>query len=299
MSTVDTSNSSAWSQTLSSLNGALSSHLQDKMLKKMDTDGSGGVDQSEFQAALEKVAGKLGIEVGEGGSELYASLDTDQDGTLNGSEVGSLMQSMLGAIGGGGTQAFVQSRGDEARFAELDSNSDGMISMEEFGIVPPGTEVITTTTTTVVSSGEEAPAESPASSLSGLAATLFAAALAGAFKGGGSGGAEEMAAGEEGAAEAEAVAEAQPEAAAAGSATTLAANDAVRGHRGHHGHHRRADVQSGDQDGNGKISGIELAAVASKANAQQAETASKRYNDTALAELSRQQSPKRRFNAAA
>ena len=43
--------------------GAMSSYLQDKMHKKMDTDGNGGVSQGEFQAALEKVAGKLGDDV--------------------------------------------------------------------------------------------------------------------------------------------------------------------------------------------------------------------------------------------
>mgnify|MGYP006202989321 CR=1 FL=1 len=108
MSTVDTSNSSAWSQTLSSLSGAMSSYLQDKMHKKMDADGDGGVSQSEFQAALEKVAGKLGVEVGQGASELYASLDANKDGALNGAEVGTLLQNLFSSASN--TQAFVQQR---------------------------------------------------------------------------------------------------------------------------------------------------------------------------------------------
>ena len=93
MSTVEST--SAWAQTLSSISSALAPHLQDKMLKKMDTDSSGGVDQTEFKAALEKVAGKLGIDVGEGSEELYASLDADSDGSLNGAEVGQLLQNLF------------------------------------------------------------------------------------------------------------------------------------------------------------------------------------------------------------
>lgn len=129
MSTVETS--SAWSQNLSALGAALTSHLQDKMHKKMDTDGDGGVSQGEFQAALERVAGELGVDVGDSGGELYASLDADANGSLDVGEVGSLLQSLFSSSG---TQAFVQSRGSEAQFAELDTDGDGMISMAEFGI---------------------------------------------------------------------------------------------------------------------------------------------------------------------
>ena len=239
MSTVDTSNTSAWSQTLSSLSGALSSHLQDKMLKKMDTDESGGVDQSEFQAALEKVAGKLGIEVGEGASELYASLDADQDGSLNGGEVGSLLQSLFASAAG--TQAFVQSRGDEARFAELDADSDGQISMAEFGITP-ASETTVVSTTTVITTTNEAAAEG---------ATALAAA--------------------EDAAAAEGVAQEQAVASAEGAAATEDAS-------------LQALMQTVDTDGSGDISSEELNTYVAKLNAQ-AEAATKRYNDTALASL--------------
>lgn len=247
MSTVDTSNSSAWSQTLSSLSGALSSHLQDKMLKKMDADGSGGVEQSEFQAALEKVAGKLGIDVGEGASELYASLDADQDGSLNGGEVGSLLQSLFASASN--TQAFVQSRGDEARFAELDADSDGQISMAEFGITPTSETTVVSTTTVITTTNGAAAEET--------------AALAGA---------EDVAAAEgvaEGAAEEQAVASAE------GAAATEDAS-------------LQALMQSVDSDGNGEISSDELNTFVAKLNAQ-AEAATKRYNDTALASLGSQQ----------
>ncbi|MFP8778019.1 hypothetical protein [Hydrogenophaga sp. RWCD_12] len=294
MSTVDSSNSSAWSQSLSSMNGALSSHLQDKMLKKMDTDGSGGVDQSEFQAALEKLAGKLGIEVGEGGSELYASLDSDQDGSLNGNEVGAMMQSMFGAMGG--TQAFVQSRGDEARFAELDADGDHMISMEEFGIVPAGTTVVTTTTTTTTTSGDGALADSGSgSSFSDIAGSLLAAAIAGAISGGGDGGGgEEVAAAEEGGGE-EAVSEVVAEA-----PTNPLGNTTVSSKPPSENSRMDAVIQAADKDGNGRISSGELQTLVAKMGAQQSGAASRRYSDTALAQLGASQRPAHsRLNATA
>ena len=261
MSTVDSSNSSAWSQTLSSLSGAMSSYLQDKMLKKMDTDGSGGVSQGEFQAALEKVAGKLGVDVGESASELYAGLDANKDGALDGSEVGTLLQGLFASASN--TQAFVQSRGDEARFAELDADNDGMISMTEFGITP-ATETTVIQTTTVVTTvqnpsttPEQTPVQTavlppaspttPAATSPEVAQTLPATDDAGA---------------------AEAVAAADD--AASQGDTTLAAL-----------------VQDADANADGNISTEELNVLVAKLNAQ-AEAASRRYNQTAMAFLGSQ-----------
>lgn len=246
MSTVDSSNSSAWSQTLSSLSGAMSSYLQDKMLKKMDTDGSGGVEQSEFQAALEKVAGKLGIDAGEGATEWYASLDADRNGSLDGGEVGSLLQNLFSSAAG--TQAFVQSRGDEARFAELDADSDGMISMAEFGITP-ATETTVIQTTTVISSAQDPAVTAP------VAAPVVAASPT-----------TTPVAGTTAPASDEAVASAE-------STNGTAPEDELQ-----------ALMKSADTDGNGSISAEELNVLVAKLNAQ-AEAASKRYNDTALASL--------------
>jgi Ca2+-binding EF-hand superfamily protein len=250
MSTVDSSNSGAWSQTLSALSGAMSSYLQDKMTKKMDADGSGGVEQSEFQAALEKVAGKLGIEVGEGASELYASLDADQNGSLNSGEVGSLLQSLFASASN--TQAFVQSRGDEARFAELDADSDGQISMAEFGITPAAETTVVQTTTVVTTTHEAAVNEATTgvAEAAGATGTNAVAALVDASQ-------------------EQAVASADPAVAEGSSLQAL--------------------IQSVDTDGNGEISTAELNTFVAKLNAQ-AEAATKRYNDTALASLGSQSS---------
>ncbi|MBT9553787.1 MAG: EF-hand domain-containing protein [Hydrogenophaga sp.] len=246
MSTVEST--SAWAQTLSSISSALSTHLQDKMLKKMDTDSSGGVDQTEFKAALEKVAGKLGVDAGEGAEALYASLDADSDGSLNGSEVGQLLQQLFTPPSD--TQAFVQSRGDEARFAELDADADGQISMAEFGItpeasLPEGTVVSTTTTTTVVSTIHEP--------ITGTEGTTGVAAAAPA------------------ASTAVDTAAATPEADSTGVTQAAVSEEQLQ-----------ALMSSVDADGDGEISGAELNTFMAQISAQ-AEAATRRYNETALA----------------
>lgn len=248
MSTVEST--SAWAQTLSSISSALAPHLQDKMLKKMDTDSSGGVDQTEFKAALDKVAGKLGIDVGEGSEELYASLDADSDGSLNGSEVGQLLQNLFTPPSN--TQAFVQSRGDEARFAELDADADGNISMAEFGItpeatLPEGTMVSTTTTTTVVSTIHE-----PITGAEGGTAV--------------------------------AAAEPTPAAAVNTAAAATEAEDTAVAQAPVSDEQLQAMMSSVDADGDGEISGTELSAFVAQISAQ-AEAATRRYNETALAGL--------------
>ncbi len=242
MNSVDSSNN-AWSQTLSAVSGAMSSYLQDKMLRKMDTDGNGGVEQGEFQAALEKVANKLGVDVGQDASTLYASLDSDQSGALDGQEVGGLLNNLF-ASAAGNTQAFVQSRGDEARFAELDADADGMISMAEFGIASPASATVTQTTTVVTTIQQTNPATSEAQALA-----------------------------QNGAAEPAPVSEAAVEQAAA-----QPPEDTLQ-----------ALLKSADTDGSGNISAEELGVFVNQLQVQ-AEAASRRYNETALASLSSTQS---------
>ena len=149
MSTLESAGSSV-SGMFSSFGAVAANYLQDKMLKKMDTDADGTVGKTEFQTALQNVSGKLGIDVGstEDADAMFSSVDADGNGSLTGSEVGQLIQNMLV---GGGTQAFVQNRGDEGRFAELDTDGDGSISMAEFGIGSSTTASSATSTTTAAS----------------------------------------------------------------------------------------------------------------------------------------------------
>lgn len=163
MSTTETVGSSVtgqWSQALASIGSALSGKLQDKMLKKADTDGNGTVGQTEFEAALEKISTKYGIDLGQDSQALFAGLDSDSDGALNGEELGQVIQHLFAPPTN--TQDFLQSRGNEEQFGALDADGDGSLSMAEFtGVPADGAEVsivsTTTTTTTVVSSDADAP----------------------------------------------------------------------------------------------------------------------------------------------
>jgi Ca2+-binding EF-hand superfamily protein len=231
---------------LSSIGAALSTHLQDKALKKMDTDSNGSVGQSEFQVAMDKVAGKLGIDMGEeGAASLFASFDADVDGTLNAAEVGQAIKNVF--MPPENTQAFVQSRGGEARFSELDADGDGSISMAEFGINPAQSgemsmvSTTTTTTTYVSNTGETTSGSEP---VTGSAAAQALAAATGASK------------------------------AAAEPATATAAADPLQDLIG-----------SLDSDGDGQISGAELSTFVAQLSSQ-LEAASKKYNDVALASAS-------------
>jgi Ca2+-binding EF-hand superfamily protein len=163
MSTTESVGSSVtgqWSQALASIGSALSGKLQDKMLKKMDTDGNGTVGKTEFEAAMEKVSTKYGIDLGQDPQALFAGLDSDSDGALNGEELGQVIQHLFAPPTN--TQDFLQSRGNEEQFGALDADGDGSLSMAEFtGVPADGAEVsivsTTTTTTTLVSSDADAP----------------------------------------------------------------------------------------------------------------------------------------------
>lgn len=137
MNTIESAGSN-FSGMFASLGGVAANFLQDKMLKKMDGDGNGSVNGDEFKLALQEVGAKLGVDTGDSASAegMFASVDGNGDGQLIGSEVGQMLKNMFG--GTGNTDAFVQARGDEQRFAELDADGDGLISATEFGIGPGG-----------------------------------------------------------------------------------------------------------------------------------------------------------------
>jgi Ca2+-binding EF-hand superfamily protein len=163
MSTTESAGTN-FSGMFSSIGAVAANYLQDKMLKKMDTDGSGTVGQSEFKAALEQVGTKLGVDAGDSSQAdaMFASVDSNGDGSLTGNEVGQMLKNMF--AGTGGTDAFVQSRGDQQRFSELDTDGDGSISMAEFGIDSSASSALTTSTSaedTAVASTADTSATAP------------------------------------------------------------------------------------------------------------------------------------------
>jgi Ca2+-binding EF-hand superfamily protein len=133
MSSIESASASnSFSGMFAPLASVAANYLQDKMHKKMDGDGDGMVNKSEFQSALEQVGAKLGVDTGGDVDGMFASVDANSDGSLTGSEVGQMLKNMFAPASN--TDAFVQTRGDEQRFAELDADGDGNISMAEFGI---------------------------------------------------------------------------------------------------------------------------------------------------------------------
>lgn len=230
MSTLESAGSNM-SGMFSSIGAVAANYFQDKLHKKLDTDADGTVGKSEFQAALAEVGVKLGVDTGSAADAdaMFASVDADGNGSLTGSETGQIIAKMLG---GSGTGAFVQNRGDETRFSELDTDGDGNISMAEFGI---GSSTETTATETDTATATATDTTGTDNVAAGTSTTTD-------------------------------------------SATEVAlGSDAVK-----------SLMASVDGDGNGKISGAEITAFATKMNSQ-LEAASKLYNNTATASFATSQ----------
>lgn len=143
MTPIESTSSNSFAGLFSPLASVAANYMQDKMHKKMDADADGVVGKSEFQSALEQVGAKLGVDSGNNADAMFAAVDADGNGSLTGNEVGQMLKNMFS--GGTNTDAFVQSRGDTERFAELDVDGDGNISMAEFGISAGGSESVEST----------------------------------------------------------------------------------------------------------------------------------------------------------
>ncbi len=118
----------------------LATQMQDKLVRKLDADGDGRVDQGEFKAALDKLAGKLGVPVTDDPEALFAQVDADGDGSLNGSEISQMLVSALQSTGSSsaattgkfGVAPTEASSPEIGLFARMDGNGDGHLTQEEF-----------------------------------------------------------------------------------------------------------------------------------------------------------------------
>ncbi|WP_462388042.1 XopAW family type III secretion system calcium-binding effector [Acidovorax sp. Q11] len=109
----------------------------ERLLSKIDADGSGGVSDTELQGLLDDVANKTGVSSQTSAADLVKQYDSDGDGSLNADELGKTMQSVLPPPPS--TMAFAQSRssatatgqaGDDL-FGKVDSDGDGAVSQTE------------------------------------------------------------------------------------------------------------------------------------------------------------------------
>lgn len=142
---------------------------QAQAFAKVDTDGSGSVDGTELQGALDDVASKTGGTAGNA-QDLIGQYDANGDGSLSADELGSAMPSILpppstmefaqshsgdgasagGGGGGGGGGGKVEAAGGgsggsgstSTTYDPLDTDQDGVVSAAELaaaGISSPDT----------------------------------------------------------------------------------------------------------------------------------------------------------------
>ncbi|MCO5354146.1 XopAW family type III secretion system calcium-binding effector [Acidovorax kalamii] len=135
--TTISSVSSAWSSA-SVLRASRPAPSPERLLSKLDADGSGGVSDTELQGLLDDVAKKTGVSSQTSAADLVKQYDSDGDGSLNADELGKTMQSVLPPPPS--TMAFAQSRGNsdaatgqagDDLFGKVDSDGDGSVSQTE------------------------------------------------------------------------------------------------------------------------------------------------------------------------
>ncbi len=143
--TTISSVSSAWSSA-SVQRASRPGPSPERLLSKIDADGSGGVDSTELQGLLDKVAKKTGTSSTSSDSsaaDLLTQYDANGDGNLNADELGKTMESIMPARS---TMDFAQSRnstnstdsasaaigeaGDDL-FGKVDSDGNGAVSKTE------------------------------------------------------------------------------------------------------------------------------------------------------------------------
>ena len=113
--------------------------MQERMFQKADADQSGGVDATELQTLMDKVAEKTGTTLDTSAADLLSIADTNSDGSLSSDELGQVMQSILPPPPS--TMDFAQSRsggagqargeaGDDL-FGKVDTDGSGNLSETE------------------------------------------------------------------------------------------------------------------------------------------------------------------------
>lgn len=126
--------SNAWAST-----GATRSAPKDKLFSLVDSDKSGGIDTNELKTLMEQVTKKTGVANSNTAADLMTKLDTNGDGSLDGTELHNGITSIVQLPS---TMDFAQTRSDSSSsatgkagddlFTKVDANSDGSLSSSEF-----------------------------------------------------------------------------------------------------------------------------------------------------------------------
>mgnify|MGYP002350607106 CR=1 FL=1 len=112
---------------------------QQRLLSKLDTDQSGGVDGTELQSMIDGVAQKTGLSLDTSAEDMLAQYDADGDGQLSQAEfdAGRPSGQEPGMAGGmpppppGGPGGAQPSGSSTATYDPLDTNEDGTVSLAE------------------------------------------------------------------------------------------------------------------------------------------------------------------------
>ena len=140
--TTISSVSSAWSSA-SVQRASRLAPSPERLLSKIDADGSGDVSDTELQGLLDDVAKKTGVSSQTSAADLVKQYDANGDGSLNADELGKTLQSVLPPPPS--TMAFAQSRSGEGAsaatsatgkagddlFGKVDSDGDSAVSKTE------------------------------------------------------------------------------------------------------------------------------------------------------------------------
>lgn len=140
--TTISSVSSAWSSA-SVQRASRPGPSPERLLSKIDADGSGGVSDTELQGLLDDVAKRTGVSSQTSAADLVKQFDANGDGNLNADELGKTLQSVLPPPPS--TMAFAQSRSGEGAsaatsatgkagddlFGKVDSDGDSAVSKTE------------------------------------------------------------------------------------------------------------------------------------------------------------------------
>ena len=142
MTSISSVSSSAWSG-MGMQRSQRAAPSPERLMSKIDTDQSGGVNDTELQGLLDKVAQKTGTQLS--AADVLTQFDADGNGQLSSDELGKTMQSILpppstmdfaqqrasgSASASVGGTAGTGEAGDDL-FAKVDTDGDNAISSTE------------------------------------------------------------------------------------------------------------------------------------------------------------------------
>jgi len=137
ISSINNTSGDGWAQ-FRAARAATQNRIQNDLLSKVDADGSGSIDSSELQSALNTIATKTGVTINTTATDLLAKADGNGDGSLDAAELDKALQSVLPPPS---TMEFAQSRsadstsargqaGDDL-FSTVDADGSGSIDQSE------------------------------------------------------------------------------------------------------------------------------------------------------------------------